>query len=51
MLPLQKLLGLGESYDFSAIVKSLCEAHSDSSKKYVSKICETMVQLFTGKKR
>ena len=47
----QKLLGVGESCDFSGVVKTLCETHSDMNKKYVAKICETMTQLFTGKKR
>ena len=48
---LQKLLGDGESQDFSAVVKSLCETHSDVNKKYVVKICDAIVQLFSSKKR
>ena len=48
---IQKLLGIGESCDLSGVVKSLCEVHSDMNKKYVTKICDTVMHLLTDKKR
>ena len=48
---LQKLLGVGESLEVSSVVKGLCEVHDDLNKKYIARICDTMTELFTGKKR